>query len=263
MYLFGFALSYLLVKLQIIKKKRTTTRGRFFNPDTGQVNRFLAVSEKASEQAFDVLIEQLTTDPDTFKSVLDGIEWEETFNKMLLEGNDKDVRDDVFFKALEFFGYEILSRPMAQQKMARWQREKRDKNGDVAFKAQNNLKKIGTSLAAIGHDRNAIRKGFVAVAWELYHAKLKANRNRIRTKHSSLYVKRILREIMTTAPFDFMKPTEEQIDAILNDERFDTIWNKEASLADHIIAKLFNISPETVRQNRKETKILPGVYSFQ
>ena len=200
-------------------------------------------------------MQQVVNDPETVHALLQSVDEEEKLRALLFSGNDEDVPDELFFEVIKLFGYEILSLPLAQQKMARWQEEKRNTDEDIQRKAQDNMKEIGSSLVYIGHQRNDPAKGWVALARRMYYDEIQSRDlskiNNINT------LKPIVRALMVNAPYAFLKPSPEQADAILKD--MDTACLKAATLADYIVSKLFDLKPSVVRQYCKPNK-LPNIF---
>lgn len=236
-----------------------------------------AAGQCPEASALSAQLNQLRTDTESVKAILKSADTQEQCKRLLLTGSDKDIPDESFFYALKIHGYKILSFPFAQQKMERWEGEKKSTDKNIRDKAKDNFIKIGTSLAETGHNRGSDFPGYIAIIWEVYCGEIEERGiDKLKTEGN---LKVALRELLQDAPED-LRPSPETIKKILNDKylkvgkyiyggadeddkKISTKKITSESLADLIVARKFNLTPLTVRQYRKETKIAASVYRAQ
>jgi NCAIR mutase (PurE)-related protein len=149
---------------------------------------------------------------------------------------------------LIFLNYDpiFLQSPFTLEKVRQWQKDLHSDNQDVSFKAQQNLKKIGTTLA-LKDKKTGISKKAVACLKDIILKKIKDEKI---LKWRTPYMKRLkLKELFKGLD----KETIRDID-------ISTTYNDYNELANIITAKIFqrhnyHITPQTVERYSKGKKV--------
>jgi len=153
----------------------------------------------------------------------------------LFKSSDYEVSDNTFFNLLKnepiFLGFHF-----AQQKIRRWQEELHD--SDKAYKAQENLKKIGSILSFKGWDKPRTSETWIAL--ERHKILNKLNVKRISKLRSIANKKMILRELFP-----------EHVDII---DSLDSIPTTNIKLANLLTAKIFGLKPKVIEAYLKRVK---------
>lgn len=224
-----------------MRKRKEVGNSSIFDAKTGKLKHsHLATDEQdpniVEKLWFDATIKPLLENKEAMDYIYDMPDREE-YIKKVKEYPASKISDDDFFELIKLEPRLLWSR-FAFEKIMRWREEMHDKNKDKAYEAQENLKKIGTSLAFKGHNRGL--RIVEAVALERDKVYLAIKELGISRKRSDGMKKIELRKI-----FD-------GIDSLEN------IPATDKELANLITSRMFNLTPETVKKYCKMCKKVEG-----
>jgi hypothetical protein len=250
------------------KKEKTVRRTKkigVFDPGTDHIAQFVTTQEDSDKAFNDIIVKQLLHNITLIRDSL-SLPDKNSQLRVLLNKKDAEVPDDVFFDMLKAGGHPILNLPFAQQKMARWAKEKYNVDGGVAWKAQYNLKEIGACLAFKGH-KGGVDERFVAIYRDEIVSLL--NTHGIGELRSVGHAKLKLKEIFGKILQKDKRLTKDMIDRQLKDitENIGAFFNNETELANHITANFFDITLATLKNYIKRVerfdKDSPPAYIFK
>lgn len=164
---------------------------------------------------------------------------EEKFQKILPETINKHIKpfalqsDALFFNILGIYPF-IISAPFTLKKVLQWRKELQSNDKDVSYKAKENLKRIGTTLAFKGWAKKPkYDKETLKISRQIFLKWLK--RGEILKCRNKYHAKMKLKELLTL----FLGRQPIGIDI----SQFPTRY---AELANVIVAQISGFSPTTV-----------------
>lgn len=192
-----------------------------------------------------ILIEPLLHNKSLIKEIM---EWADTGArseheikaeiKQWMRTHESSVSDEDFFKYISEAPLWLASN-FALEKIRRWQKEMYDNNKGKAWKAQNNLQRIGDALAFKGHNRP-----------KTIYAHVACERKKIYAIVKGMNILKKLRNVSNK-----WLTLEEVFDGnIINALKRKNIPSTYNELADCITAQYFGLTPSTVKQYCKRVK---------